>query len=85
MWRGDGKELFYLNGNKLMSVEVNGDGEGLQLGIPKELFQSRLSPEDWRRNRYVATSDGKRFLMVLAEEQGATFRVVLNWPTLLKR
>ncbi len=27
MWRGDGKELFYLNGNKLMAVEVNGDGE----------------------------------------------------------
>ena len=24
MWRGDGKELFYLNGNKLIPVQVNG-------------------------------------------------------------
>ncbi|HKE33804.1 MAG TPA: hypothetical protein VKB66_01310 [Candidatus Acidoferrum sp.] len=86
MWRGDGKELFYLNGNKLMSVEVKGDGEAFQFGIPKELFEARLTPE-LRRNRYVVTSDGKRFLMnMLAEEQERTgFRVVLNWPALLKR
>jgi eukaryotic-like serine/threonine-protein kinase len=32
MWRGDGKELFYLNGNKLMAVEVNGDGESIRAG-----------------------------------------------------
>ena len=86
MWRGDGKELFYLNGNKLMSVEVNGDGEAFQFGIPKELFEARLTPEQ-RRNRYVVASDGKRFLMnVLAEEQERrSLRVVLNWPALLKR
>jgi hypothetical protein len=86
MWRGDGKELFYMNRNKLMSVDVNGDGEAFQPSIPKELFEeARLSPEDWRRNRYVVTSDGKRFLMVFAEEQvRASFRVVLNWPALLK-
>ena len=87
MWRGDGKELFYLNGNKLMSVEVNGDGEAFQTGIPKELFEARLTPEQ-RRNRYIVTADGTRFLMnVLAEQQQerASVRVVLNWPALLKR
>jgi dipeptidyl aminopeptidase/acylaminoacyl peptidase len=85
MWRGDGKELFYLDRNKLMSVEVNGDQEAFQVGTPKELFEARLTPEH-RRSRYVVTSDGKRFLMnVLAEEQERTsFRVVLNWPALLK-
>jgi hypothetical protein len=32
------------------------------------------------------TADGKRFLMnVLMEEEHASFRVVLNWPALLKR
>jgi eukaryotic-like serine/threonine-protein kinase len=86
MWRGDGKELFFLNDNKLMAVEVNGDGEAFQASIPKKLFEARLTPVQ-RRNRYVVTSDGKRFLMnVLAEEQERTsFRVVLNWPALLKR
>ena len=32
MWRGDGKELFYLNGKRLMTVEVNGDGESIRAG-----------------------------------------------------
>jgi hypothetical protein len=85
-WRRDGsKELFYLNGNKLMAVEVNGDGDSFRAGIPKQLFEMRLTPE-LRRNRYVVTSDGKRFLMnaLVEEQQGTRFRVVLNWPGLLK-
>ncbi len=86
MWRGDSKELFYLNGNKLMAVEVNGEGESFRAGIPKELFEARLTLLQ-RRNRYIVTADGKRFLMnALVEEQGhASIRVVLNWPGLLKR
>jgi len=82
MWRGDGKELFYLNGNKLMAVEANGDGESFRAGIPKELFEARLTLLQ-RRNRYIVTADGKRFLMnALVEEQGhASIRVVLNWPS----
>ena len=85
MWRGDGKELFYLNGNKVMAVEVNGDGESFRAGIPKELFEARLTPEQ-RRNRFVVTSDGKRFLMnaLVEEQERASLRVVLNWPALLK-
>jgi len=86
MWRRDGKELFYLNANKLMAVEVNGDGESFRFGIPKQLFETRLTPE-LRRNRYAVTSDGKRFLMnaLVEEQERASFRVVLNWPGLLKR
>ena len=85
MWRGDGKELFYLNGNKVMAVEVNGDGESFRAGIPKELFEARLTPEQ-RRNRFVVTSDGKRFLInaLVEEQERASLRVVLNWPALLK-
>jgi Tol biopolymer transport system component len=84
-WRGDGKELFYLNRKKLMAVEVNGDGESFRAGTPKELFEAHLTPEE-PRNRYIVTADGKRFLMnVLMEEEHASFRVVLNWPALLKR
>jgi len=82
---GDGKELFYLNGNKVMAVEVNGDGESFRAGIPKELFEARLTPEQ-RRNRFVVTSDGKRFLInaLVEEQERASLRVVLNWPALLK-
>jgi hypothetical protein len=84
LWRGDGKELFYLNGNKVMAVEVNGDGESFRAGIPKERFEVHLTAEQ-RRNRFIVTSDGKRFLMnaLVEEQERASFRVVLNWPGLL--
>jgi eukaryotic-like serine/threonine-protein kinase len=85
-WRRDGNELFYLNGNKLICVEVNGDGESFQAGIPRQLFETPL-PLLFARNRYVVTADGKRFLMtaLVEEKRAASFTVVLNWPGLLKR
>jgi Tol biopolymer transport system component len=86
-WRGDGKELFYLNGNKLMAVGVNGDGVSFQPGIPKELFETPPLGEfsEFRRNCYDVTSDGKRFLInLLAEQPSNSFTVVLNWPARLK-
>jgi Tol biopolymer transport system component len=83
-WLSDGKELFYLNGNKLMAVDVDGDGESFRAGIPKELFETPLPVP--RRNRYDVISDGKRFLMnsPLVEPKVAKFVVVENWPVLLE-
>jgi Tol biopolymer transport system component len=85
-WRGDGKELFYLNGNKLMAVDVNGAGETFQAGIPKELFEAPFVTEH-RRNRYDVTRDGKRFLVIApaGEKQEQKITVIVNWPALLKR
>ena len=42
-WRGDGKELFYLAGSKLMAVAISAVGGGFHAGIPKELFETRMS------------------------------------------
>ena len=69
-----------------MAVDVNGDGESFQEGIPKELFEARLTLGT-PRSHFVVTSEGKRFLVNAVEEgrAGASFTVVLNWPTLLKR
>jgi Tol biopolymer transport system component len=85
-WRGDGKELVYLNGTKLMAVDVNGAGETFQAGIPKELFEAPFVA-DHRRNRYDVTRDGKRFLVLVpaGEKQEQKITVVVNWPALLKR
>jgi serine/threonine protein kinase len=85
-WRGDGKELFYLNGNKLMAVDVNGAGETFQAGIPKELFEAPFVTFP-RRNRYDVTRDGKRFLALVPEDekQEQKIAVIVNWPALLKR
>jgi hypothetical protein len=69
-----------------MAVEVNGNGESFRPGIPKELFETHATPEV-RRNRYIVSSDGKRFLINVLEQQpeGESFNVILNWPALLKR
>lgn len=85
-WRGDGKELFYFEGKKLMAVEVNTNGDSFQPGIPKELFQSDVTPEV-KRNRYIASSDGKRFLInvLVRRPEDESFNVLLNWPALLKQ
>jgi serine/threonine protein kinase len=85
-WRGDGKELFYFEDKKLMAVEVDANGESFQPGIPKELFETRVTPEV-RRNRYIVGSDGKRFLInvLVQQPEGESFNVILNWPALLKR
>jgi predicted ATPase len=80
------KELFYFEDKKLMAVEANANGESFQPGIPKELFETHVTPMV-RRNRYIVGSDGKRFLIngLVEQPEGEGFNVILNWPALLKR
>jgi serine/threonine protein kinase len=66
IWRGDGQELFYLKEHTLMSVELQTDGPGLVVGEPQALFNVNIEDEE-RRNRYVATRDGQRFLVIVKE------------------
>jgi serine/threonine protein kinase len=85
-WRGDGKELFYANGNKLMAIDVKPDGESFEKGInAKHLFDAPLALGG--RSTYAVATDGKRFLMnVLAEDKKrAQLTVVLNWRAGLRK
>lgn len=87
MWSGDGKELFYLTlDDKLMAVPVNTDSAAFQPGIPKELFQTRLTQLNISRNVYTVSPDGQRFLMLtpVGAGQPEPLTVVVNWPELLK-
>jgi Tol biopolymer transport system component len=78
-WRGDGRELFYMSGDKLMAVELR-QGAPLEVGVPKELLKVS-SGED-----YAATRDGQRFLFTThLQEIPPPPTVVLNWTAGLKR
>jgi hypothetical protein len=83
-WRGDGKEFFYLSypGLTLMAVNVKTDGGTFVAGIPKALFKAQIIPAE-RRNRYVATHDGQRFLVLLRpeEDSASPIQVLMNWPS----
>src|SRR5262249_1601925 len=84
-WRNDGKELFYFAGRKLMAVEVSAAGGAFHTGIPKMLFETRMSaPFYW--NNYTPSADGQRFLMAVPAEQEAALpiTVVLNWMSGIK-
>jgi Tol biopolymer transport system component/predicted Ser/Thr protein kinase len=72
-WRGDGQELFYLGGGKLLSVEVK-TVPALQTGAPKELFRAPPGVD------YAVARDGQRFLFAAGvDEAPAPPTVVLHW------
>jgi Tol biopolymer transport system component len=87
MWRGDGKELYYLGpGDGVMAVAVNTAPGQFQAGTPKLLFQAHLIPQGILRNTYAVSPDGQRFLLLEPASGGKSspINVVLNWPALLK-
>ena len=66
---------------------MNGSGSTFEAGIPKDLFDAPVVVGGTvRRNRYVAASDGQRFLVVTAPKSvdTAPFVVVQNWQSALK-
>ena len=63
MWSADGRELFYLEGGTLMSVQIETAGNRLAAGPPKPLFNMNVEDQE-RRNRYLVSKDGL-FLVVL--------------------
>jgi hypothetical protein len=86
MWRGDGKELFYIAPDRrLMSVEVN-TSASFEAKIPKPLFEAPLDNDPNARNRYVVSDDGQRFLFVVPLVSGARAptNVIVNWDAELE-
>ncbi|MGO9640032.1 MAG: protein kinase domain-containing protein [Candidatus Acidiferrales bacterium] len=87
-WRGDGKELFFISGGKLVAVDVSTIGAQFQAGVPKPLFAPDFRPDRGSGNGvYAVTADGQRFLVATTIEQQtiAPVTVVTNWTADLKR
>jgi hypothetical protein len=81
-WRADGKELYYLSGNKLMAVPVKTDSTNWEVGVPRVLFEARFVSSTGRRNRYVAAADGRFLVNTLpehAQTEGSSLSVLVNW------
>jgi DNA-binding winged helix-turn-helix (wHTH) protein/Tol biopolymer transport system component len=85
-WSRDGKELFYVAGNRLMAVDVKTDASVFQFGTPKALFEVRLEVEN-RHTRYQVAANGQRFLVNVPLEtySPSPITVVTNWTAGLKR
>ena len=82
-WRRDGKELFYLAlDGRLMAVSVKATPTTIETGPPRALFDTGIRGgfHD-RRNQYLVTKDGQRFLVNRSDEDenSAPLTVVMNW------
>ena len=82
-WRRDGKELFYLAPDgKLMAADVKAGPTTFETGAPRTLFNTGITGSFVdRRNQYVVTRDGQRFLVNISaeDENSAPITVILNW------
>ena len=78
--------MFYLDDATLTAVDVNTEGDSFSAGTPKPLFSVNIEAEQ-RRNRYIATKDGQRFLVVLRAPTAieTTIAVQVNWQAALKQ
>ena len=83
-WSRDGKELFYVQGEKLMVVAVSTEGE-FSAGLPTELFEHPGLRSGLNNPNYDVSLDGQRFILPEpvghdeTEAPQATIRVVQNW------
>jgi dipeptidyl aminopeptidase/acylaminoacyl peptidase len=64
MWRGDGQELFYLDGHTMVAVELQFVRQQVVARQPNPLFNVSIEDQE-RRNRYLVTGDGQRFLVLI--------------------
>jgi serine/threonine protein kinase/Tol biopolymer transport system component len=84
VWSNDGRELFYRNGRRWMSVPIS-TSPAFSAGAPRLLFQGDYLNVSGLE--YGVSPDGKRFLVLQSADTSrpTELRVVVNWFEELKR
>ena len=92
MWSADGKEIFYISGNKMMAAPVQTApvqmatgqaGATFEAGVPRMLFEvDRQLPVIVM---FDVTADGQRFIIPVPTEEQASLpiTIVTNWQQAL--
>ncbi len=88
VWNPNGRELFYRNGDKMMTVDISTQ-PGFAASTSRMLFEGRYEQPPVPVHNFDVSPDGQRFLMLkpVEQEQAAPtqINVVLNWFEELKR
>ncbi len=84
MWRGDGRELFFLGlDNQMMAATVESRGGGLEFGAARPLFTANFPPTGVP---FDVSRDGRKFIVYAGQEATSTpLALVLHWDARLKR
>ena len=87
VWLRDGRELFYLDGDAMMVVEVR-TVPAFSASAPRKLYEGRYLHSPNTVAAYDVTADGQRFLRVQPmhpDPPTHEIQVTLNWLEELKR
>ena len=87
VWSPDGRELFYVDGDRMMAVEISTEPT-FRAGAPRLLFEGRYALNTNGVAGYDVSSDGQRFLRlqpIHADPPANQIHVVLNWFEELRR
>jgi serine/threonine protein kinase/Tol biopolymer transport system component len=79
VWSRDGKELFFVTKDKLMSVPVR-SSPSFEAGTPVALFEV---PGDI--GGFDVSPDGQRFIVTMVVQKTPPLSLVLNWTAALRR
>jgi tricorn protease-like protein len=82
VWRRDGRELFFLADDTVMSVDVHTSAVGFDWSVPRTLFKIPNLQKIPRG--FTVSPDGQRFVAVVATTPVQRFTTLLNWTALLK-
>ena len=86
-WNKNGKEIFYVSLDSQMMaapVKLSPDARSLETGTPAALFPVRIAGGPApivSKQQYAVSSDGQRFLVNLAVDEGSAspITLILNW------
>jgi hypothetical protein len=69
VWRKDGKEIVYLDGNRIWSVAVDTSGGEFRAGVPERLFSVRPLKRVLDLSVLAGSRDGSRIYYQQPVEQ----------------
>ena len=85
LWRGDGKELFFLAPDATLMAAAVDTSNGFETTTAQALFPSGI-PLTGTRRQYAVARDGQHFLMTAADRSSTIpLTVVVNWLATLHR
>jgi len=78
VWSGNGRELYYLTGNRVMAVSVQTGSEPI-LSAPQQRFEGLFQVHFGGDQSYDVAKDGRLLMLFPALADADQVKVTLNW------
>ena len=84
-WSPNGKEILYSSHTKLMAAAVRADGDRLEVGTPRVLFEMHIDCANLELPCFDVAPDGQRFLVMEPIGSPPPVALIQNWTAGLKK